>query len=76
MDLPEEQLRGLDAICAVERISRAEIIRRAVGAFLDERMDREAAFQRALENAAGMWKDRDIDSLELERQLRAEWERD
>lgn len=76
IDLPDDQLLGLDAICAAEHISRAEIIRRAVGAFLDERAAREAAFRRAVDRGFGMWKDRELDGLELERQLRAEWERD
>ena len=36
----------------------------------------EADFKRALDAAFGMWKDRGIDGVEYQRELRAEWERD
>ena len=74
VDLPEEQLQWLASVCAREGISRAEAIRRAVEASMHQ--NGEADFKRALDAAFGMWKDRGIDGVEYQRELRAEWERD
>lgn len=71
LDLPRELVQRIDDLCAKERKTRDGIIRAAVGALLE----REAAFRLAVDEAFGMWKDRELDGLELERQLRAEWER-
>ena len=74
VDLPEEQLQWLASLCVREGISRAEAIRRAVEASMQR--DEKADFKRALDAAFGMWKDRGIDGVEYQRELRAEWERD
>jgi len=67
IELSEEQVRRLARICRRERVSRAEAIRRAVADYLDARDvgGRRAAF--------GIWRDRNVDGLQLERRLRREW---
>ncbi len=67
--LTDEQVKGLAAYCAVERISRAEAVRRAIDLFLREQ-NRDAA-----RKAFGSWKGRGIDAVEYVRELRAEWDR-
>ena len=76
IDIPEEQLKSLDMLCEIEDISRAEVIRQAVGKLLAEKrasaLDRDAILERTF----GMWKDRDDigDAVEYQRKLRAEWD--
>lgn len=73
IDLTEDQLRELHGHCADARISRAEAVRRAVDAYLQQQ--REERWQTAKAAAFGMWKDRGLDALAYERTLRDEWER-
>jgi len=67
IELPEEQLEALGNLCAQEKISRAEIIRRAVGNYLNEK---QAAKGRS---AFGLWKKKKVEALKFESRLRAEW---
>jgi len=67
IELPEDQLEALASLCRSEGISRAEAIRRAVAHYVGQRRDATAA------GAFGLWRDRPIDGLEYERQLRDEW---
>ena len=67
IELPEEQLTGLDGWCRREGISRAEAIRRAVAAMLAERSKGEAA------GAFGLWRDRAADALAEQEKMRNEW---
>lgn len=68
IDLPSAQVEALTEICRRERISRAEAIRRAVGAYL------KAGAGDAAAEAFGLWAPRRIDALQYERGLRDEWE--
>ena len=67
IELPEDQLEALASLCRSEGISRAEAIRRAVAQYMGQRRDATAA------DAFGLWRDRPIDGLDYERQLRDEW---
>jgi len=68
VDLPDEQVRLLAALCAARGISRAEAVRRAVAKLLaeEQRPGRERAF--------GAWSGKGIDSTTMIRGLRGEWE--
>ncbi len=70
IDLPPDQIERLANFCAREHISRAEAVRRAVAALLDD--EKERAFKAAF----GAWKHLGIDGLEYQRQIRAEWDRE
>jgi hypothetical protein len=72
VDLPEEQIRALDAYGKKHGISRAEAVRRAVAMFLPKRRHRKLDFQN--HPAFGAWRDRDINAVEYQRKLRAEWD--
>ncbi|MDQ6987844.1 MAG: ribbon-helix-helix protein, CopG family [Mariprofundaceae bacterium] len=66
VDLPEQDIQGLDALCSREHISRAEAVRRAVRGFLKiHHGDADAAF--------GMWRDQPQDGLTYQHKLRDEW---
>ncbi|MDX8410885.1 MAG: ribbon-helix-helix domain-containing protein [Mariprofundaceae bacterium] len=67
VDIPDQDIQELDAICGKEHISRAEAIRRAVGDYLKQRGqgDRDAAF--------GLWDHKQRDALSYQDSLRAEW---
>jgi len=68
VDIPEDQLGELSALCKRADIPRAEAIRRAVSMYLDKnRVSEDQAF--------GIWKDRGLNSRDYEDALRQEWER-
>lgn len=69
VDLPDDQVKLLAALCAAQGISRAEAVRRAVARLLAEehRPNRSRAF--------GAWREKKLDSAATVRQLRDEWER-
>ena len=71
VDLPEEQIRALDAYSKKHGVSRAEAVRRAVAMFLPERRPRRLDFRN--HPAFGSWKERDVDSVVHQQKLRAEW---
>jgi hypothetical protein len=72
VDLPEEQIRALDAYSRKFGVSRAEAVRRAVAMFLPKRPHRKLDFQN--HPAFGAWKDRRLDAVGYQRKLRAEWD--
>ena len=76
VELTEEQIAELRRYCEVEKVSRAEAIRRGVDLLVKEKQERNARFLRALEAAAGSWKGFGLDGLEYQRQIRAEWDRE
>jgi hypothetical protein len=72
VDLPDEQIRALDAYGKKYGVSRAEAVRRAVARFLPKRRQRSVDFRN--DPAFGSWKNRAVDSVEYQRKLRAEWD--
>jgi predicted transcriptional regulator len=67
VDLPEADIRALDALGERRRVSRAKIIREAVSMFLN------ASVNGSAEAAFGLWRDRKVDGLDYQRQVRSEW---
>jgi len=69
VDLPEDQVRGLDLWCQRERISRAEAVRRAVRDALSTRnpIPRAEVF--------GAWAGKKISGRDYVKSLRAEWDK-
>ena len=70
IEVPEEQIRRLAAVCRREGVSRAEVIRRAIGCYLDAGCVRDPG------DMFGTWRDRDVDGLRYERRLRRAWPRE
>lgn len=69
IDLPAEEARALVELGERAGISLEECVRRAVAHFIEgeRREDLAAVF--------GAWRDKAIDGVEYQRELRAEWDR-
>lgn len=67
VDIPDEQLDLLAAVCRRDGVSRAEVVRRAVAAYLEQ--------QRVTtwDDAFGIWREREIEGVAYQRKLRSEW---
>ena len=68
IDLPEQDIRDLAEISQREKVSRAEVIRRAVRLYV-ERL-RPAGEQ----NVFGLWRGRKQDGLRYEDKIRGDWD--
>ena len=66
VDIPDRQIKDLAAICETEKVSRAEIIRQAISAYLEK--NKAGAVE-----AFGLWKGRKVDGLAYQEQVRSEW---
>ena len=66
VDIPDRQIRDLTAICEAEKVSRAEVIRQAISAYLEKKKPQAV-------DAFGLWKDHKVDGLEYQEQVRSEW---
>jgi len=67
IDLPDEDLRLLDAIKDIQKKPRAEIIRTAISSYLEENRAGET------ESAFGVWRMENGDGLAFQTALREEW---
>jgi len=67
IDIPQNQVRVLAGLTKSLRVSRAELIRRAVAEFVQHHTTSTAT------PVFGLWKDRKIDALAYEDKLRGEW---
>lgn len=68
IDLPEDELRAVKALAKREKLSQAEIVRRAVRLYLETRPPEIDP------QAFGLWRGRS-DGLSYQQQVRDEWER-
>jgi Arc/MetJ-type ribon-helix-helix transcriptional regulator len=68
IELPNEQLDELDALCEREGISRAEAVRRSVQQYLHTNRAAHA------HKAFGIWRGRAVEGLAYEAALRREWD--
>jgi len=66
VDIPDRQIKDLMAICEAEKLSRAEAIRQAISAYIEKKKPE------AIE-VFGLWKDRKVDGLAYQEQVRSEW---
>lgn len=64
----DRDLSELDALSALKKVPRAELIRQAVGAYLEK--VRPAGNS---DEAFGLWKNKKIDGLAYQKKLRDEW---
>jgi predicted transcriptional regulator len=67
VDIPDADLIRLDALAKARGVSRAQLIREAVAAYLV----RQASDP--IEAGFGLWKDRGEDGLAYQRRMRDEW---
>lgn len=69
VELPEEQIEALKRLSEQYRLSRAELMRRAVAEYIDRHAEEQGG------EVFGIWKGRERDGLEYQHQLRSEWGR-
>ncbi len=67
VDLPEPDIRTLDRLRERRKVSRAKIIRQAVGEFLAK----NAA--PGTDEAFGLWRNQAVDGLDYQSKVRSEW---
>ena len=67
IDIPDEDLKALDALRGRRGVSRAQLVRAAI----DDYLRRNPAVEAAA--AFGLWRDRVADGVEYQRRLRDEW---
>lgn len=72
VDIPEQHLTLLNSISKSEKVSRAELIRRAIAAYVAPRQRKWSG----IDAAFGLWADRQEDGLAYQERLRKEWDRD
>lgn len=68
VDLPEEQIEALKVLGKQSRLSRAELMRRAVAEYLVRHQEGPS------DEAFGIWRGHKRDSLAIQDQLRREWD--
>lgn len=66
VDIPDGQIKDLAAICETEKVSRVELIRQAISAYLEKKKPGTA-------NAFGLWRDREVDGQAYQERVRSEW---
>lgn len=66
VDIPDKQIKDLMAVCEAEKVSRAEVIRQAISLYLKNKKLEEV-------DAFGIWKDKNVDGLTYQEQMRSEW---
>ncbi|MBJ7438226.1 MAG: ribbon-helix-helix protein, CopG family [Sphingopyxis sp.] len=69
-DIPDDDIQWLEALAVEQGVSRAELVRRAVASY------RADISGDAIDNAFGIWRDRDDigDGLKYQRRLRGKRE--
>jgi predicted transcriptional regulator len=70
IDLPKQQIEALKELGAQSKLSRAELIRRAVQEYVARQK------QPSTDDAFGLWRAREQDGLAYQRALRDEWSDD
>ena len=66
VDIPDRQIDALAALCATSKLSRAEIIRRAIASYIEQNRS-------GTDDAYGIWKDAAEDGLAYQVRVRSEW---
>lgn len=67
VDLPEADIRSLDALAKAKSTSRAKLIREAIVVYLS------ASSVDPIDASFGAWRDEPIDGVAFQRALRDEW---
>lgn len=70
IDIPDIQVKALNQLSKKKRVSRAEIIRQALTSYIANCYKAKKSYKKAF----GLWKDKKIDSVKYQQNLRNEWE--
>lgn len=69
IDIPDIQVKVLNKLSKKKRVSRAEIIRQALTNYIAN----DSKTKKSYKKAFGLWKDKKLDSVEYQKNLRNEW---
>jgi metal-responsive CopG/Arc/MetJ family transcriptional regulator len=69
IDIPDVQVKVLNKLSKKKKVSRAEIVRQALTNYITEYTGTKKSYKESF----GIWKDKKLDSIEYQRQLRNEW---
>jgi hypothetical protein len=72
VDIPESSLEALNSMAKAKKVSRAELVREAISAYL-ELHDKKRTGE-GIERFAGLWGADFEDGLAYQQRLRAEWD--
>lgn len=75
IQLTDEQIAALRALCERRGISRAEAIRQAVDRLVEDEARKKTSRDEVLEATFGAWKHRGIDTDTYLEEIRSEWDR-
>ena len=68
VDIPASELEALNVLSKAEGVSRAELVRQAIKAFIGANRPAPPV------DGFGLWKDKGIDTDEYLRKIRTEWD--
>lgn len=68
IDLQDQQVSALKKLGKQTRLSRAELIRRAVNDYLEKMITRKSS------DVFGIWQDKPENSLDFQNEIRREWD--
>lgn len=71
VDIPDEQVKILNQLSKKKGVSRAKIIRQALTKYIADYSKTKKGFDAAF----AIWKNKNLDSLSYQRELRDEWDR-
>jgi metal-responsive CopG/Arc/MetJ family transcriptional regulator len=69
IDIPDTQVQTLKQLARKNKISRAEIVRQALVNYIAQHTKIATAYKKSF----GIWKNRQLDSVDFQRKLRDEW---
>jgi len=67
IDIPEKDLSLLNRVSERQGVSRAEVVRQAIAAYLEPHKHAEKV------EGFGLWSDHPVDGLEYQEKIRSEW---
>lgn len=70
VDIPDAQVKILNQLSKKKKLSRAEIIRQALGNYIAN----DHKNKKSYDSAFGIWRDQKLDSLLYQQKLRDEWD--
>jgi metal-responsive CopG/Arc/MetJ family transcriptional regulator len=69
VDIPDQELKLLNKLSEASDLSRAELIRRAIAAYLEPHKQSEVS------EAFGLWSESPADGVAYQERIRTEWPR-
>jgi metal-responsive CopG/Arc/MetJ family transcriptional regulator len=69
IDIPDIHVKVLNQLSKKKKVSRAELIRQALTSYISKDSKTKTSYTKAF----ALWKDKELDSVEYQQNLRNEW---